>query len=139
MNNNKRLEIIMKIRERRDIIEKMTLSNEEKEIIRRSLNFYEQKLDNEIAKTNNNITELEEMDISSNEMRIKVPVEDSQIKYKEFANIYHIDINSVISSLLDKLRDSILLTSIREYALSLKELNDIHDKNKEEFKEYLGK
>ena len=139
MDNNKRLEIILKIREKRELLDSMELSKEEKEILRRSLNFYEHELDVEIAKTNNEITELESMDIESNETRIKIPSEDSNYKYKEYANIYQIDINEAINSLLTKLNDSLMLTSLKEYAKSIQELNTIHENNKEEFKEYLGK
>ena len=139
MNNNERFETIIAIRERRTTLDSMELSKEEKEILRRSLNFYEQQLDNEIAMTNNNIKVLEEMDIKSNENKIKVPVEESDFKYKEYADINKIDINDVINSLLTKLKDTVMLKCLKQYALSIKELNEVHERNKEEFKEYLGK
>ena len=139
MNNNERFETIIAIRERRITLDGMELSKEEKEILRRSLNFYEQQLDNEIAIDNNNITELENMDIDSNNMKIKVPVEESDFKYKQYADIYKININEVINSLLTKLKDTVMLKCLKQYALSIKELNEVHERNKEEFKEYLTK
>lgn len=139
MDNNKRLETIMKIRESREILDSMDLTNSEKEVLRRSLNFYEQKLDNEIASANNNIVELEEMDIKSNNQRIVVPKEKIDSKYKEYANIYQINITDTINSLLNQLRDTTMLASLKEYALSLQQLNNVRENNQEEFKEYLGK
>ena len=139
MDNNKRLETIMKIRESREILDSMDLTNSEKEVLRRSLNFYEQKLDNEIASANNNIVELEEMDIKSNNQKIVVPKEKIDSKYKEYANIYQINITDTINSLLNQLRDTTMLASLKEYALSLQQLNNVRENNQEEFKEYLGK
>ena len=139
MDNNKRLETIMKIRESREALDSMNISNSEKEVLRRSLNFYEQKLDNEIASANNNIVELEEMDIKSNNQRIVVPKEKIDSKYKEYANIYQINITDTINSLLNQLRDTTMLASLKEYALSLQQLNNVRENNQEEFKEYLGK
>ena len=139
MDNNKRLETIIKIRESREALDSMDLTNSEKEVLRRSLNFYEQKLDNEIASANNNIVELEEMDIKSNNQRIVVPKEKIDSKYKEYANIYQINITDTINSLLNQLRDTTMLASLKEYALSLQQLNNIRENNQEEFKEYLGK
>ena len=139
MDNNKRLETIMKIRESREILDSMDLTNSEKEVLRRSLNFYEQKLDNEIASANNNIVELEEMDIKSNNQKIVVPKEKIDSKYKEYANIQQINITDTINSLLNQLRDTTMLASLKEYALSLQQLNNVRENNQEEFKEYLGK
>ena len=139
MDNNKRLEIIMKIRESREALDRMDLTNSEKEVLRRSLNFYEQKLDNEIAHANNNIVELEEMGIKSNNQKIVVPKEKIDSKYKEYANIYQINITETINSLLNQLRDTAMLASLKEYALSLQQLNNVRDNYQEEFKEYLGK
>lgn len=139
MDNNKRLEMIMKIRESREALDIMDLTNSEKEVLRRSLNFYEQKLDNEIASANNNIVELEEMGIKSNNQKIVVPKEKVDSKYKEYANIYQINITETINSLLNQLRDVAMLASLKEYALSLQQLNNVKENNQEEFKEYLGK
>lgn len=139
MNNNKRLEMIMKIRESREALDSMDLTNSEKEVLRRSLNFYEQKLDNEIAYANNNIVELDEMGIKSNNQKIVVPKEKIDSKYKEYANIYQINITETINSLLNQLRDVAMLASLKEYALSLQQLNNVRENNQEEFKEYLGK
>ena len=139
MDNNKRLETIMKIRESREALDSMNISNSEKEVLRRALNFYEQKIDNEIAYANNNIVELEEMGIKSNNQRIVVPKEKVDSKYKEYANIYQINITETINSLLNKLGDTTMLASLKEYALSLQQLNNVRENNQEEFKEYLGK
>ena len=139
MDNNKRLEMIMKIRESRSILDNMQLSNEEKEVLRRALNYYEQKLDNEIASANNDIIELDDMGIKSNNQRIVVPKEKVDSKYKEYANIYQINITETINSLLNQLRDVAMLASLKEYALSLQQLNNVRENNQEEFKEYLGK
>ncbi len=139
MDNNKRLEMIMKIRESRSILDNMQLSNEEKEVLRRALNYYEQKLDNEIASANNDIIELDDMGIKSNNQRIVVPKEKVDSKYKEYANIYQINITETINSLLNQLRDVAMLASLKEYALSLQQLNNVRENNEEEFKEYLGK
>ena len=139
MDNNKRLEMIMKIRESREALDIMDLTNSEKEVLRRSLNFYEQKLDNEIASANNDIIELDDMGIKSNNQRIVVPKEKVDSKYKEYANIYQINITETINSLLNQLRDVAMLASLKEYALSLQQLNNVRENNQEEFKEYLGK
>ena len=139
MDNNKRLETIMKIRESREALDSMNISNSEKEVLRRALNFYEQKIDNEIAYANNNIVELEEMGIKSNNQRIVVPKEKVDSKYKEYANIYQINITETINSLLNQLGDVAMLASLKEYALSLQQLNNVRENNQEEFKEYLGK
>ena len=139
MDNNKRLETIMKIRESREALDSMNISNSEKEVLRRALNFYEQKIDNEIAYANNNIVELEEMGIKSNNQRIVVPKEKIDYKYKEYANIYQINITETINSLLNQLGDVAMLASLKEYALSLQQLNNVRENNQEEFKEYLGK
>ena len=139
MDNNKRLEMIMKIRESRSILDNMQLSNEEKEVLSRALNYYEQKLDNEIASANNDIIELDDMGIKSNNQRIVVPKEKVDSKYKEYANIYQINITETINSLLNQLGDVAMLASLKEYALSLQQLNNVRENNQEEFKEYLGK
>ena len=139
MDNNKRLEIILKIREKRNELDILNLTNEEKEVLRRSLNYYEQELDLNIARANNDIIELDDMGIKSDNSKTIVPKDESNLIYKEYANIYKIDINSTINSLLNKIDDSILLNSLKEYALSLQQLNAIRENNQEEFKEYLGK
>ena len=139
MNNNERLETILKIREKRKDFDNLNLSSEEKEVLKRALNYYEHELDLEIARMNNEIIELENMEIQSNNKQVIVPSDNDDSKYKEYADIYKIDINSIVNSLYNKLDDSIMLKSLKEYCLSLQELNNIKKNNQEEFKEYLSK
>ena len=145
MNNNERLEVILKIRDIRNSLPNMNLLKEEKEIIKLSLNLYEEELDVEIAKINNTNNELKEEGIDINENIIDIPIEENTSKYLEYANIYNLDIINIINNLLIKLdNDSelfknnkqVVLKSLKNYLLYIEQI-DIIKKNSEKNKNFL--
>ena len=136
MNNNERIEKILKVRKIRDNLDNNNFTNEEKEVLKKSLNLYEEELDIEIAKLNNIFTELNDEGISKNEI-INVPVDKNTSKYKEYANIYNLDIKNIIDSLLEKINNidlyneekQIILLSLKNYFKSLEHLETLKHNN----------
>ena len=138
MSNNERLETILKIREIRNKLDSLNCTNEEKEIIRLSLNYYEEDLDIEIARFNKEIKVLEEEGITSNNKEVNVPIEEANNKYKEYANSYSFNISEVLSKLLNELNNKeelksfekeIILKSLKEYCLYLERLQSLRKNN----------
>ena len=141
MDNNKRLEFILEIRKIREKLNTISFLEEEKEVLKQSLNFYEGELDLEIARMNNEIIHLEEEGISSSNTKVEVPLEEGNSRYKEYANIHQINIPSVVSSLLSSistkielssLEQQILLISLKEYCRYLEQLEQTKKNNKNE-------
>ena len=136
MNN---LETILKIREIRNNLPNLDLSLETKELLRKSLNFYENELDIEIARSNNNIDEFTKEGIEHDE-KIIIPLEENSNKYQEYTNIKDIDLLDNIKYLInniDKLNNNkIILNALKEYCLYLEQLN-IKKINSEKFLEDL--
>ena len=138
MDNNKRLEFILEIRKIREKLNTISFLEEEKEVLKQSLNFYEGELDLEIARMNNEIIHLEEEEISSNNTKVEVPLEEGNSRYIEYANIHQINIPSVVSSLLSSistkielssLEQQILLISLKEYCRYLEQLEQTKKNN----------
>ena len=137
MNNNELLERILKVREVRNNLDNNNFSNEEKEVLKKSLNLYEEELDVEIAKMNNTSIELNEEGIISDKEIINVPIEENTSRYKEYYDIYKLDIKNIINSLLEKINNidllndekQIILLSLKNYFKSLEHLEILKQNN----------
>ena len=143
MENNKNLENILMIREIRNNLESMNITNEEKEVLRRSLNYYEEELDIEIQRNSNNNKLLYEEKIKGNVEYIDVPVDGDSKRYIEFASINESLLNEIINSFYDKIdnldldirKKGIILKSLRDYCDYLKQLSLERENNKKLYDE----
>lgn len=140
MDNNKRLETILKIREIRNKIANLDVSLEEKEVLKRSLNLYEDNLDYDIARENNNIIEFQEQGIESNQNQVLVPLEENTSRYKEYATLKELDLGDIIDLVISKISKidvlnekdkELILISLKNYCIYLNEL-EIKRKHYEE-------
>ena len=137
MNNNEKIEKILKVRKIRDNLDNYNLTNEEKEVLKKSLNLYEEEIDVEIAKLNNVNRELYEEGINENIDIVNVPTEKNTSKYKEYASIYKLDIVNIVNSLLEKIVNNeilndekqVILLSLKNYLKSLEYLEILKQNN----------
>ena len=145
MDNNKRLEIILKIRDIRKKINELNITIEEKEVLRKSLNYYENMLDLDIARSNLNKDELDYEDILNDIVKVDVPVEEDIYRYQEFIKINDSNIIKIIdniSNIIENLelnKDDIvvLLNSLKEYSIYLNQLAIEKQHNKELYDEIM--
>ena len=145
MDNNKRLEIILKIRDIRKKINELNITIEEKEVLRKSLNYYENMLDLDIARSNLNKDELDNEDILNDIVKVDVPVEEDIYRYQEFIKINDSNIIKIIdniSNIIENLelnKDDIvvLLNSLKEYSIYLNQLAIEKQHNKELYDEIM--
>ena len=128
--NKERLEKILKIRKIRNNLDNLNITLEEKEILRKTLNYYENELNLEIERSNNNIEEYDNYDIPNENQEIKIPEDDSINKYKEYAIIDNNNLLSNVENLINNITNfnlseddnKIILNCLKEYCLYLKEL-----------------
>ena len=142
MKNKDRLERIEVIREVRRKLGNFNFQNEEKSIILKSLNDYENTLTIDITRSINNIKEFETLGISHDIEVINVPIDINKPTYPEFANLYINEslelsitrlgnlINQI--SYLDIFDDEkrVLLESLKEYSNYLRLLVQKRENNK---------
>ena len=96
-----------------------------------------EELDVEIAKMNNTSIELNEEGIISDKEIINVPIEENTSRYKEYYDIYKLDIKNIINSLLEKINNidllndekQIILLSLKNYFKSLEHLEILKQNN----------
>ena len=145
MDNKKRLEEILKIRELRNNLNNLSISMEEKEILRRSFNYYENLLNLDIVKTNLNKEELDNYEIENDLERLSVPIEYSLNKYFEYVKVLDNAIIEIINKLncnletlnLNNKDKKVILNSIKEYSLYIKQVNQMKKSNQELYKEIM--
>ena len=145
MNSEKKLEEIIKIREIRNNLVNLDIVDNEKEILRRSLNYYENVLNLDITKKNSNIEEYMEQGIETHEKIVSIPLDDSAFKYQEFTKVEDNNIKIIINNLTNDLitinldKDSIIviLNSLKEYSVYLEQVNRMRQSNKEIYEEVM--
>lgn len=141
--NKESLEIILKIRKIRNNLDNLNITLEEKEILRRTLNYYENELYLEIERNNNNIEEYKTYDVPNQEQEIKIPTDNSLNKYKEYSIIDNnnllLNVENLINNIpklnLDEEDNIIILNCLKEYCLYLKQLEITKENNQEILKE----
>ena len=143
MNSKEMLDKILKVREVRNNLTDLNISLEEKEILRRCLNHYENYLNLSITTNNLNKEELEENDIPNDIEPISIPIEENTTKYNEFAKLNDNNLIDLIKQIDNSLKDLdlskedyiILLKSLKEYSLYLEQLALEKINNKDLFDE----
>lgn len=146
MNNKKMLENILKIREIRTNLKNLNISDLEKEVLRRSLNFFEDELNLDIIRNNLNKEEYDSENIPNDIEIINVPVEENTNRYNEYANVLDNYIISIINDItnsidnlnLDNNEIIIILKSLKEYSDYLKNLILVKNNNKNIYNEVIN-
>ena len=126
MNNKERLEILLKVRELRNNLNVSNFTEKEKEVLRRSYNYYEDLLNLDIVRTNLNKDELDDMDVKND---IDVPIEASENKYQEYANLNNEEIITIINQLSDLVNDKVILNALMEYCTYLVQVKKMQENN----------
>ena len=139
MNNKKRLEDILKIRDLRSNLNNLNLTSEEKEVLRRSFNYYENLLNLDIVRTNLNKEELDSMDIQNDIEVVNVPVENNIDKYKEYANVDETSVIDIVNKLCNELDERVALTSLKEYCNYLMQVKLMQKSNQGIYDEIFNK
>ncbi|MBQ8892099.1 MAG: hypothetical protein IJ068_04525 [Bacilli bacterium] len=139
MDNKKRLEDILKIRELRSNLDNLNLTGAEKEVLRRSFNYYENLLNLDIVRTNLNKEELDSMDIKNDIEVVSVPVENSSNKYTEYASVSESEVISIINKLCNELDEKVTLTSLKEYCNYLMQVKLLQKSNQELYDDIFNK
>ena len=139
MNNKELLNIILKIREIRNNLVNLNLNDKEKEILRKSLNYYEDLLNLDITRNNLNKNELEEQGIDNDIEIVDIPTSENTIRYQEFAKVNDTELVNIITNIsnvinalgLDNNQIVVILKSLKEYSEYLKQL-ELNRKNNQE-------
>jgi len=140
--NNERIETILKIREIRNGIDSLQLSDIEKEILKVTLNNYEDMLILDVERTNNDSNFLDELEVNHDD-KVIVPVEKETLRYKKYADINDsviLDHLNNIEDIFDKINISddkkrIILKSFKEYCLYLEQVSMMKKSNSEIYDE----
>ena len=119
MNNKERLEILLKVRELRNDLNNLNFTNEEKEVLRRSYNYYESLLNLDIVRTNLNKEELDSMDVQNDIDVVEVPLDKNVNKYQEYSKLNDEEVITIVSKLSDTLNDKVALNALMEYCTYL--------------------
>ena len=134
MNNKERLNEILIIRDLRRNLMNFDISNEEKAIILRALNEYEERLGFDIQESIKNKEILEDMNIKSDIDVVKIPIDENRPSYNELVNIrigisFHdivLKIQDILSNEtlfnIDTSSKKVLLSSLKEYCRSIQNL-----------------
>ncbi|MBR3661406.1 MAG: hypothetical protein IKN63_05885 [Bacilli bacterium] len=146
MESIKLLKELESLRLTRNNISNLDISLQEKEILRKSLNYYENMLYLDITRNNNNLEEFMEHDIESNNQYVSIPKDDNVLKYQEYVKIDDCKETEIINNLINDLitididKDSIviILKSLKEYSLYLEQVDRMQKSNKEIYKEVIG-
>lgn len=146
MNNKERLENILKIRSIRNKIELLNLNLEEKEILKRSLNYLEDDLNLEIIVSNRNIDELMDENIDHDE-KVNVPIEENSNRNHEYAVIDELNLNNIIDNLynqidsleLDSIEQFVILKSLQSYCTYLEQVKNMKQSGNAIYQEEFGK
>ena len=146
MDNKKMLETILKIREIRNNLKKLDIKDVEKEVLRKSFNYYEDLLNLDITRNNLNKSEFDSQNIPNDIEVIDVPIDVNSNKYDEFTSVDEKDIPSVVDKLCDSF-DSlslksdemvIVLKALKEYSEYLQELSLIQKNNQDLYNEIMN-
>ena len=129
MNNKERLEILLKVRELRNNLNVSNFTEKEKEVLRRSYNYYEDLLNLDIVRTNLNKDELDDMDVKNDIEVVDVPIEASENKYQEYANLNNEEIITIINQLSDLVNDKVILNALMEYCTYLVQVKKMQENN----------
>lgn len=132
MNNKKMLDTILKIRDIRNNLSNFNIKEEEKEILRKTLNYYEDMLNLDITRNNNNNFDV-----------VEIPLEENTTRYKEFVFVPDNKtleiLNGIESSIsninLNEDEIKVLLSSLKEYCLYLEQVNMMRKNNLETLNE----
>ena len=147
MNNKKMLEIILQIREIRNNLVNLNLNKEEKEVLRRSLNYYEDLLNLDITRNNLTHEELENENIENDIEIVKVPTEENSNRYQEFSNLKEDELISLINKINESLNNleidindkKVILNSLKEYCLYKEQISLMKKSNREVYDEVMDK
>ena len=147
MNNKKMLEIILQIREIRNNLVNLNLNKEEKEVLRRSLNYYEDLLNLDITRNNLTHEELENENIENDIEIVKVPIEENSNRYQEFSNLKEDELISLINKINESLNNleidindkKVILNSLKEYFLYKEQISLMKKSNREVYDEVMDK
>ena len=147
MNNKKMLEIILQIREIRNNLVNLNLNKEEKEVLRRSLNYYEDLLNLDITRNNLTHEELENENIENDIEIVKVPTEENSNRYQEFSNLKEDELISLINKINESLNNleidindkKVILNSLKEYFLYKEQISLMKKSNREVYDEVMDK
>ena len=147
MNNKKMLEIILQIREIRNNLVNLNLNKEEKEVLRRSLNYYEDLLNLDITRNNLTHEELEDENIENDIEVVKVPTEENSNRYQEFSNLKEDELISLINKINESLNNleidindkKVILNSLKEYCLYKEQISLMKKSNREVYDEVMDK
>ena len=139
MNSKELLNIILKIREIRNNLVNLNLNDKEKEILRKSLNYYEDLLNLDITRNNLNKNELEEQGIDNDIEIVNIPTFENTTRYQEFSKVNDTELVGIITNIsesintlnLDTNQIVIILKSLKEYSEYLKQL-ELNRKNNQE-------
>ena len=146
MDNKKMLNDILKIRDIRNNLINLNLQNNEKEVLRKSLNYYEDLLNLDITRNNLNATEFIEQGIPSDIEVVDIPIEENTTRYIEITKLNDNELISTIDTLsssisnleLDNNDVIVILKSLKEYSEYLKELSLKKQKNNEIYNEIIN-
>jgi len=146
MDNKKMLNDILKIRDIRNNLINLNLQNNEKEVLRKSLNYYEDLLNLDITRNNLNATEFIEQGIPSDIEVVDIPIEENTTRYIEITKLNDNELISTINNLsssisnldLDNNDVIVILKSLKEYSEYLKELSLKKQKNNEIYNEIIN-
>ena len=147
MNNKKMLEIILQIREIRNNLVNLNLNKEEKEVLRRSLNYYEDLLNLDITKNNLTNEELENENIENDIEIVKFEIEENSNRYQEFSNLKEDELISLINKINESLNKleidindkKVILNSLKEYFLYKEQISLMKKSNREVYDEVMDK
>ena len=146
MNNKELLDIILKIRSIRNDLVNLNLNDKKKEILKKSLNYYEDLLNLDITRNNHNKEEFEEQGISNDIEIVNVPLEENTNRYKEFTKVDDNELINIITSISEKFNNLnfntneliIILKSLKEYSEYLKQLELTKQSNQELYTEIIS-
>lgn len=147
MNNKKMLEIILQIREIRNNLVNLDFNEEEKEVLRRSLNYYEDLLNLDITRNNLTHEELENENIENDIEIVNVPTEENSNRYQEFSNLKEDELISLINKINESLSSmeidindkKVILNSLKEYCLYKEQISLMRKSNREVYDEVINK